>query len=303
MNSRRTIIKGIFLSFIFILFFGFFISGLRVFFIGSISEGASNNSISDSQNILLPQEDLENLESEINAESAIVLESDLSGPEGHTDKIIFEKNSELKLPIASLTKLMTAVISLNNYDLLKKITISKEADLQQAMKTDLKLGDVFSTADLLYIMLIESSNKAAYALSEQVGEKEFVALMNQRAKELGLKNTFYADPTGLSSENVSTAEDLTGLAKYILKNYPEIAQISRTKEYDVPNFGKIINTNQLLGEIPEIIGGKTGFTTDAKGCLLLVVYNPKGDDYLIYIILGADDRFSEMKKLINLTNQ
>ena len=151
-----------------------------MFFVSSISEGASNNNISDSQNIQLPQEDLQGSESEINAESAIVLESNLSGGE----KIIFEKNRELKLPIASLTKLMTAVISSDNYDLLQKITVSKEADLQQAMKTDLKLGDTFSTIDLLYIMLIESSNKAAYALSEQIGKKEFVALMNQRAMQI-----------------------------------------------------------------------------------------------------------------------
>ena len=71
----------------------------------------------------------------------------------------------------------------------------------------------------------------------------------------------------------------------------------------MPNFGKIINTNQLLGEFPEIVGGKTGFTTDAKGSLLLIIKNSENGNYLIYVVLGADDRFSEMKKLISQVSQ
>ena len=309
MNLKRAA-QGVFLSFVFLFFAGFFIYGEQVFFksllagsqsnfFASVSNATSDTIIDNNQIAQFPQKDSQAQNLEINAESAISVESNLSG----ANRTLFEKNSGLKQPIASLTKLMTAVISLDNYDLLQKITVSKKADSQDPMRTDLKLGDTFSVTDILYIMLVESSNKAAYALSEQMGEKKFVALMNQKAAELGLKNTFYADPTGLSSENVSTAEDLTKFAEYILKNYPVVSQISRTKEYEVLNFGKIENTNLLLGEVPEVILGKTGFTIEAKGSLLLAVNNLKNNDYLINVILGADDRFGEMKKLIQIINQ
>lgn len=295
MNTRRAII-GFLLSFVFLLFFAYVISGVQWLlgnylqnqnketFLGSVSGGVQT------ENIIQPGTELE-----INAESAISVESNLSD----TNKIIFEKDSNLKLPIASLTKLMTAVIVLDNYNSSTVVTVDKQADLQDPMKQDVKLDDKFSVENLLEIMLIEFSNKSAYALAEVAGEPAFVSSMNKKAKEIGLENTFFADPTGLSPQNVSTAVDLTKLAEYILKNYPKIADISREKQLYIPNFGETTNTDQLLGEIPEVVCGKTGFTTLAKGCLLLVINNPKNNDYLINIILGADDRFSEMKKLIN----
>jgi D-alanyl-D-alanine carboxypeptidase len=126
--------------------------------------------------------------------------------------------------------------------------------------------------------------------------------MNLKAKKIGLKNTFFADPTGLSAQNVSTVNDLMTLAKYILKNYPEIAQITTIKNYELDNLGKITNTNQLLTDVPEIIFSKTGFTNYANGCLLIAINNLENNNYLINIILGADDRFLEMKKLINWKN-
>lgn len=218
------------------------------------------------------------------AESGLVMDVSLSG----TDKILFKKNSYTKLPIASLTKLMTAVVCLENYN------------PQQTGKFQEK---EMPAVDLLYIMLIESNNDAALALSKIMGEKAFVGLMNQKAKELSMDNTFFEDPTGLSSKNVSTAEDLVKLSKYILLKHPEIARISRTKEYDMPGYGMLLNTDQLLGEIPGIIAGKTGFTIDAKGCLLLMLDNSQKDNYLVYVVLGAQDRFSEMKNMINWINQ
>ena len=235
---------------------------------------------------------------EINAEAAISVKSNFSGEQ----KIIFEKNADKELPIASLTKLMTAVVVLENYDLLKKITISENADSQELMETDLKIGDTFPTIDILYIMLIQSSNKAAYALTEQMGEEKFTALMNQKALEIGLENTFFEDATGLSPKNISTAKDLAKLAGYILKNHFEIAEITRTKFFPLSNLGEIKNTNELLDEIPNIVGGKTGFTRMAKGCMLLITDDLASDGYFIHIILGADDRFLETKKLIDFAD-
>lgn len=320
MNSKR-LTQGVLLSFVFILALGSIALGTHWFFknlgdffewkisrdesafLGSISGSNKTELADDDIKIQTPYRDWQIKDIEILAQSAISVESDLFD----SDKILFKKNGDKKLPIASLTKLMTAMAALENYNLSDTITISKNVVLQEGAQGALKQKDVISVKDLLYIMLIESSNHAAYALSEAKGEKNFVKLMNEEAKELGLENTHFADSTGLSSENYSTSEDLIKLTKHLLKNYPIIAEISRTKEIDLYKqdgsfYGKLINTNELLGEIPDIVGGKTGFTTNAKGSLLLVLNNHRSGNYLIYVILGSDDRFGEMKKLINWVN-
>lgn len=310
MNLKRAI-GGLLLAFVFLIFFAYIISGVK-WILENPSQSQNKEALSGSvsggvQNITSEKVAENNVQPvpepaptlEVNAKSAISVESNLKDE----NKIIFEKDSVAPLPIASLTKLMTAIIVLDNYNLSDTITVDKVADSQDALKQDVKLGDTLSVESFLDIMLVGSSNKSAYALSEGpgefLGEQKFVELMNQKAKDLGLQNTFFADPTGLSSEDVSTVGDLAKLTEYILKNYPQIPNISQAKEFYVSNFGTITNTDQLLGEIPEIVCSKTGFTTAAKGCLLLVVNNPKNNDYLINVILGADDRFSEMKKLIN----
>ena len=296
-------ITGFLLSFVFLALFMYAISGVRWVLDNSLQNQNGQQllgSVSDGVQNALPQNVTENTvqqksELVVNAESAISVESNLQD----ISKVIFEKDSDAKLPIASLTKLMTAVIVLDNYNLSDTAVVSKIADSQDPMKQDVKLGEVMPVESFLDIMLVESSNKSAYALSELIGEQKFVDLMNQKAKDLGLKNTFFVDPTGLSSDDVSTATDLTKLAEHILNNYPKISDISKLKSFYVPNFGQITNTDQLLGEIPDIICSKTGFTAAAKGCLLLVLNNQKNNDYLINVVLGADDRFAEMKKIIN----
>ncbi|MCX6722253.1 MAG: serine hydrolase [Candidatus Staskawiczbacteria bacterium] len=317
MNIKRAI-GGFLLSFVFLIFFTYIISGLHVVLnnvqsggelLGNISVAAQNILPADVnnnvvKNIVVP----EDIKPEINAESAVSIESNLQRPGEYSNKIIFEKESNTPRPIASLTKLMTAIIVLDNpegsYNFTDTAVVDNVADSQDAMKQDVKLGDVLPIKSFLEIMLVESSNKAAYALSELIGEEKFVGLMNKKAKELGLQNTFFTDPTGLSSQDVSTANDLAKLAEYILKsnNYSKIAEISGEKELFVPGFGNIVNTDQLLGEIPDIVCSKTGFTTAAKGCLLLVINNAKNNNYLINVILGADDRFFEMRKLINYSS-
>ena len=304
MNLKRAI-GGFLLSFVFLVVFMYMFSGIRWVLVhplngqdggvalGDISGGLQNVSAQDmTQDNIKPAD-----ETEVVAESAISVESNLSG----SRKVIFNKFSDKKLPIASLTKLMTAIIVLDNYNLSDTITVSEVADAQDPMKEDVELGDSMPVESFLDLMLVRSSNKSAYALSELIGEKEFVALMNQKSEEIGLKNTFFVDPTGLSSENISTARELEMLAEYILKNYPKIADISKVKEFYVPYFGSVENTDELLGQLPNVVFSKTGFTIEANGCLLLVLNNPENSDYLINIILGADHRFLEMQKLISCT--
>ena len=151
-------------------------------------------------------------------------------------------------------------------------------------------------------MLIESSNDAAYALSEVIGNGAFVDLMNLEAKYLGMEKTFFVDPMGISLENRSSAKDLVLLTKKLLEK-PLIWQITGMEEYDLYTpegifHHRLQNTNEFLGKMPEIIGGKTGYLQAAKECLILVLKEPK-DDFIINIILGAENKFEEMEKLIN----
>jgi D-alanyl-D-alanine carboxypeptidase (penicillin-binding protein 5/6) len=301
------IIKGISLALVFlaIFFLGlqkvWEVSNNGNFFLSSVSGSGQISQGALIKNIARPPAPYRNWdmpELRLGAEAGAVVETALSG----NDKTLFKKNSYVKLPIASLSKLMTAVVALENYTLSKNIEVSEEAVLQDGEQGALELGREMSVNDLLYIMLIESSNKAAYTLSEGMDHYDFVRLMNEKARDLGMDNTLFVEPTGLSFENVSTADDLIKLAKYILVKYPQIAEISEMKEYDLPNYGILNNTDELLGEVPGIVVSKTGFTVEAKGCLFLVLDNYKNNDYIIYIILGADDRFAEMKNMIDWAN-
>jgi D-alanyl-D-alanine carboxypeptidase len=296
----KRVIGGILLSLVFLVGFGYIISSIKLFFDSLQSKEIFLGSVYDSVIDIVPPIITK---SDINAISAISLETNFQD----INEIIFEKNSDVKLPIASLTKLMTGIIVLDIYDLSENIVVNKIIDLQDPIKNDVKLGDSFSVEDLLYMMLIQSSNTAAYTLSEGInnhpGEQEFVKLMNAKVKYLGLENTFFVDSTGLSSENVSTVNDLIKLTKHILENYPKIADISRVQEFYVPGIGNVVNTNELLKEIPNVVCSKTGFTRIANGCLLLVTSNPVNNNYIINIILGADNRFLEMEKLINMCKQ
>ena len=223
-------------------------------------------------------------------ESVIVAEVNDSG----NLSILFEKNSEKIQPIASISKLMTALIVFDlkeTYSPYQRIKISKEAVSQEGASRfgDLRPGDNLFARSLVYKMLIESDNDSAFALSEFLGEDPFVDLMNIYSDNIGLKNTFFSNPTGLE-KNTSTAKDLVQLAKYVMENYPQI--------FEITTYQPDRNTNKLLREIPGIIGGKTGWTPEAKGCLLLVLDNPENKSYFINVVLGSEDRFSDMKKII-----
>lgn len=218
-------------------------------------------------------------------------------------KVLFQKNPDEKLPIASLTKLITALVVLDNYDISLPLTFTKLSVVGVEDPGGFKVGQVFYAKDLLYSLLMESSNDSALALSEVVGQKAFVDLMNLEIKDIALNTSFFnVDGVDRKDSNYSTARDLFEILKYLIKDYPLIFEITSKKEYDLYSpdnvfHHKIINRNELLGKIPGIYGGKTGETEKAKQCLIVVL--KKNNNYLINIILGSDDRFSEMEKLIN----
>lgn len=249
---------------------------------------------------------------DLNIEANSVI-SVLVNREGH-ERILFEKQSNQQMPIASLTKLMTALVVLRNYDLSREITISEEAIDQEEDFGKLTAGKTLTTEYLLYPLLMESSNDAAFSLANDYSgmKKElFVELMNQEAQKLSLGNTFFVNPSGLDPDsktadlNLSSASDLEKLTKETIKE-PLIWRILSTSKYQV--YGpELVNTNRLLEDsVPwrdQIVGGKTGYTELAGGCIILVLRAPKNPGQLIInVVLGTKDansRFEEMKKLVN----
>jgi D-alanyl-D-alanine carboxypeptidase len=244
----------------------------------------------------------------IDAKAAISVKVDYQGNE----KVVFAKNINEKLPIASLSKLMTALVVIKSYNLYQLIPITSESVAQEESFGCLVAGEKLSVNNLLHSALIESSNDAAFALTQPMSEEVFVDSMNTYSNIMGLDNTKFSNPTGLEPNNLedidnySTVEDLVKLAKYILKEHSEIFEITANNSYKITRPNGTLhhfiseNTNKLLKEYPEIIGGKTGWSLSAKGCLLIILDDPNSSDYYINVILGSEDRFVEMKKIIDI---
>jgi D-alanyl-D-alanine carboxypeptidase len=226
--------------------------------------------------------------------------------------ILSEKKGSAVIPIASLTKLMTAVVVLENYSLDDLVNISSTAVSASGVMGGLKANERISVRDLLYVTLIESSNDGAEAFAEKMGRTEFIYKMNKKASELGMNDTRYYNPSGLDifanngeliSTNVSTPENLEKLVVYILKNYPLIPEVLSSVEKRLVSESGVVhnleNTNILLKENTGYLWGKTGYTKEANGCIILILknYSTINSGYIINVITGADDRFKEARKL------
>lgn len=222
------------------------------------------------------------------------------------DQILFEKNPETSLPMASITKLMTANVVLKYYNLEEKIKVSQEAVEKQGDMGQLEAGKTFSVRYLLYPLLMESSNDAAFALADDypgISESEFVSYMNSEADSFGMEDTVFYNSSGLDPKktenknhiNISTAEDLVRMTKNLL-GQNLIWEILAKEEYS--EYGPVLkNINQLLGVVPGVVGGKTGFTFKAGECMVLLTKAPKNKGYIISVLLDSDNRFREMERL------
>lgn len=221
--------------------------------------------------------------------------------------ILSEKKADEVIAIASLTKLMTAIIVLENYNLDDLIQISASAVATYGDAGNLQIGEIMTIRDLLYITLIESSNDGAEALAEKMGVSTFVYKMNEKAASLGMNNTWFINPSGLDEGNLynfSTVNDLKKMVVYILENHSLIAEILSLPEKELTSHSGISrtirNTNVLLEESDAYLWGKTGYTNRANGCLILILNNfsiNNNQGYVINIIAGADDKFGEARKL------
>jgi D-alanyl-D-alanine carboxypeptidase len=213
--------------------------------------------------------------------------------DNNTGRIMYCKNPDLRLPPASTTKLMTAILVLEKAELSKVVRISKRAVRVRPVKIGFQEGDKLKVEDLLYAALLKSANDAAVALAETVAgtEKHFVELMNKKAYFLGLKNTKFINATGLPGPGqYTTAADLSKLMSYAL-NYPKIREIMETPEAKIHTVeGKVFflrTTNRLLESHEKVIG-KTGFTNRAKHCFVGAL--KKGTKNIIFAILGSENR-------------
>ncbi len=231
--------------------------------------------------------------SKISAKAILIKE--ITGP------TIYSQNSDKPLPIASLTKILTALTSFIVYKPNETFTVSENSKYFEA-QTNFQKGEIFKRDDLIKAMLISSSNASALLLAEKYGEEQFVNQMNNLARKIGLKKSFFEDPTGLSSKNVSSLSNIYLLSEYILKNYPQIFAFSREPSFILEgNFKRILyNTNPLVYKYKEeILASKTGFTDEAGECLVMIV-KFKNSPLVFLGILGSKNRINDAEYILDL---
>ncbi len=228
-------------------------------------------------------------------------------PETH--QVIWEENSQDKRSIASITKVMTAVVFVESEPDMAQVVAIDRSDTLAASVTHLRSGYEVSIRDLFHLLLISSDNGAARALARVSpwGPAGFVARMNEKATELGLESTTYADPSGLDASNVSSAYDMARLIAYAAGD-DRISEVMRKPEYTLTLGGHpltIHSTNQLLNRAEmegSVLGGKTGFIGRSGYCLATLLKMPQVDQPVAVVVLGARTnaaRFTEVRNLFS----
>lgn len=250
------------------------------------------------------------------AHSAIIMDA-------ATELPLFEQDADERRAIASITKLFTAMIVVERVDDLdESVTIDEEVIYSEGTRvgcprtgyctsTRLQLGEQISVRSLLHAALMNSANDAALALAKHVGgsKEGFVAIMNERAKGLGLGNSHFCTPSGLElddpvaeSQCYSTARDIAKIAAYALR-YDDIWEIMRTPKTEISSVDgryehEIFNTNELLGQYPNLVGTKTGFTPRAGYSLLAVAGDPRqGKHRIIAVVLDDYYRWQSIQEM------
>ena len=221
--------------------------------------------------------------------------------------ILYSKNAKERLPIASLTKIMTVLIALEHKNLDDKYLVSRQATEVEPDEMILLPGETLTLKDLLYGIFLVSANDAAEVLAEDTvsSRGEFLKLMNEKAIQLGMKDTKFVNPTGLdedSGNTYSTAFDLAILTRHIIKNYPEIVEISKIEHIILPATEthqdyEMYSGINLLTTYPGVVGFKTGYTPEAG--LTIITLARKDSREVIGVILGSDNRREETRELLD----
>lgn len=217
-----------------------------------------------------------------------------------TGNIIMEKNKDERFPIASITKLMTAIVATEtiNQDEVAAVPEMAMSGERQTI-SGLSAGEIISANDLLYPLLLQSSNPAAETLSNLTGRKKFIVNMNEKAAALELTATAFSDPSGLSSGNSSTPQDIFKMISYVFKNKKNILDITKEKEA-VAGARKWFNNDKLAG-LENFLGGKTGYTAAAgktfAGAFVLPAVGRENKNIAIVLLKSADREDDVMKIL------
>jgi len=219
-------------------------------------------------------------------------------------RLLVSQNGEEEMRIASLTKIMTAIVAVEHGDLQSIVTVSKRAAGKEGSSIYLRAGEKMKLLDMLYGLMLRSGNDAATAVAEHVGGsvEGFVFLMNQKAEQLGLEHTHFANPSGLDQEgHYSSANDMARLTAYALHN-PVFREIVRTKVRTAPNpyepwDYKWVNKNKMLLQYEGADGVKTGYTKKALRCL--VSSATRGGQQLVAVTLNDGDDWQDHRKLLD----
>jgi len=224
-----------------------------------------------------------------------------------TNKTLFEHNSKEKLPMASLTKIMTAIVALENKRQDDRYLAHKE-DLVGEDSMGIVAGETFSLEELLYGLMLPSGNDASEVIASNYtdGRLAFIQAMNDKAKALGLTDTQFSNPSGLQGDGIqhTTAAELVVITKYALDNFPLLRKIISTYEYILPATQthqeyQLFNETNLLTTYPGVKGVKTGYTPEAGMCLVtLLEYE---GHQIIGVILNSENRREEMKQFLDFS--
>lgn len=242
---------------------------------------------------------LGNLVPDVRAAAAIVFNP-------QTNEVLWEANSHDQRPIASLTKLMTALTFIaDEPDMNRQVTVVA-ADTRAASVTYLRSGELVTLRDVLHLTLIASDNAAARVLARtsEGGSPAFIRRMNEMALQLGLTSARFTDPSGLHADNVASAYDISHLIAYASAN-TTLAPIMRKTSHEVRTSRRVVTVrstlNRLFGTGVDVVGGKTGFISKAGYCLATLLQIPHGSQVAV-VVLGAANstlRFAEVRHLFN----
>ncbi len=216
--------------------------------------------------------------------------------------VVASKNKNLRFSPASTAKVLSAILVLEHYDLDQYLTVPLNIYSVDGSKMHLAPGEEVSVRTLLYGLMLPSGNDAAYTLAYYYknGIGNFVEDMNRKAKELGLLNTYFLDPSGYEDGNFTTGEELARIGAYAMEN-KEFAEIVKTRYVELANKDNshtyvLKNLNELL-EYDNVLGIKTGFTNEAGGVLLTAIQ--KGDSIFVVSVLKSQDRFYDTRDLMS----
>lgn len=232
----------------------------------------------------------------INAKSYLIADIE-------TGEILYEHNVDTQYPIASVSKLVTGMVAYDHMDLSDIAIVSRDAANVESSRGGLTAGEKLRVLDLLYPLMLVSSNNAANVLAEEYGYDRFITQMNKTAADMGLTKTSFEDPSGLSKNNVSTASELFTILKKVHDEYPELIDITTTNSYSV-NRHVWNNINKLKTKF-EFRGGKTGYTSAARETSASYYSVPVSGNnrYIAIIILQSDSRTSDINTLLDFIEE